>query len=177
MEKNKLSRVFYAGLVLVIIFFFTSCASFQPNPKYQRNRPEKTRKARSSDVPATPQEEDLLDMTVRLWWGTPYEWGGEHLGSGVDCSAYTQAVVQSVYGINLPRTSKEQYKTGYPVNRSQLKRGDLIFFKQAGKGINHVGIYLENGRFTHASKSDGVTIDRMDHPYYKKRYAGARRIR
>ncbi len=65
---------------------------------------------------------------------------------------------------------------GSPVARQNLRRGDLVFFNTSGKGVSHVGIYLGGGLFTHASNSDGVTINRLSEPYYNKRYIGGRRL-
>ncbi len=95
---------------------------------------------------------------------------------GIDCSAFTCLFMDSVYGISLPRTARSQYTTGTHINKSQLKQGDLVFFNTTG-GISHVGVYLNNNKFVHASTSSGVMISDLDDLYFKKRYVGCRRVK
>ncbi len=190
--RKRIRPARLATLLLASALLFGGCAGLRPNPTYnsERGKAEKReeRKQQSSKkaaagsrakprkTPVLTGGNDALDRQVNLWWGTPYAWGGNG-HRGVDCSGYVCAVYTTVYGINLPRTSREQYKRGRPIERNQLRRGDLIFFNTDGTGVSHVGIYLGGGRFTHASNSDGVTIDKLSSPYYSKRYLGARRIR
>ncbi len=168
-----------AALALALLLSI-GCAGVKPNPTYTRRSspPKSARPAekKSGRREAAARRGDKLDSEVRRWWGTPYRWGGARRGSGVDCSAYTRAVMRSVYGVKLPRTSVEQFRVGLPVTRGRLRRGDLVFFNINGRGVSHVGIYLGGGKFTHASNSDGVTIDKLSSPYYRKRYVGARRV-
>ena len=102
------------------------------------------------------------------WYGTPYSYGGSSK-LGVDCSFFTLDVMQSAYNINLKRTAAEQYDQTTRINWEDLKEGDLIFFKTEGPyRISHVGIYLSNNKFVHASSSNGVTISDLSEPYYQK---------
>lgn len=107
--------------------------------------------------------------------GVPYRWGGSSPHGGVDCSGLTMAVYR-LNGLELPRTSREQYDTGTFVDTDNLSSGDLVFFETAGKGkISHVGIYVGNGSFVHAPGSGKeVREDRLSSNYYRRRYAGAR---
>ncbi|WP_077177610.1 C40 family peptidase [Carboxydothermus islandicus] len=109
--------------------------------------------------------------------GTPYQWGASS-GSAFDCSGFTAFVYRQV-GINLPHNSRAQYATGEKIDRSELSPGDLVFFKTQGSSvINHVGIYIGNGQFIHASSGkDRVIISSISEGYYASRYAGAVRIR
>ncbi len=109
------------------------------------------------------------------WYGTPYQFGGDSK-KGVDCSAFTCAMMSEVYGLSLPRTSREQYKEGHRVSKSSLMQGDLVFFNTTG-GVSHVGVYLHNNKFVHASASSGVMISDLDDAYFKRRYLGATRLR
>jgi lipoprotein Spr len=118
---------------------------------------------------------DRLISFLEEWYGTPYQFGGDSK-KGVDCSAFTCAMINQVYGLTLPRTSREQYKTGQRVNKSELLQGDLVFFNTTG-GVSHVGVYLANNKFVHASTSSGVMISDLDDVYFKKRYVGAARLR
>jgi cell wall-associated NlpC family hydrolase len=111
--------------------------------------------------------------TARGFLGTPYCYGGEG-NDCFDCSGFVNAVYRSA-GIDLPRVSRDIYKVGTNLSLSQAEPGDLVFFKKNGK-INHVGIYYGNGQMIHASTSRGVMIQSLSDNYYKKRYAGVRRI-
>jgi hypothetical protein len=95
---------------------------------------------------------------------------------GFDCSGFTMKVFQDGLGYELPRSSKAQFSLGQPVDRDSLKFGDLVFFKTRRSIPSHVGIYVGDGLFAHASLKIGVTISLLDSKYYKKRYVGARRI-
>ncbi len=107
--------------------------------------------------------------------GVSYKLGGVD-ENGIDCSAYTMMVFRNSIGKQLPRSSSEQYKLGVPVQSDDLKFGDLVFFNTTGETASHVGIYLGDDLFAHASVSLGVTISSLESYYYKQRYNGARRI-
>ncbi len=108
------------------------------------------------------------------WYGTRYRLGGT-TRKGVDCSAFVQAVFLGAYAVNLPRTAREQYKVARRISRTELQEGDLLFFNTTG-GVSHVGIYLQNNKFIHASVSQGVTISDLFDPYYLRRFIGAGRV-
>ena len=107
--------------------------------------------------------------------GVSYKLGGED-DHGIDCSAYTMHVYKNSIGKALPRSSRDQFTTGIPVTYEDLKFGDLVFFNTTGEVASHVGIYLGDDLFAHASVSLGVTISSLESFYYKQRYEGARRI-
>ncbi len=119
-----------------------------------------------------------LARVVESYLGVPYKWGGI-TRAGMDCSAFARAIFRQTYGIELPLTARQIYRVGHPVSRQQdLKSGDLVFFRNtfSGSGVSHVGIYLGQGRFAHVGVSTGATITPLDHPYFHRRYAGARRV-
>jgi len=110
------------------------------------------------------------------WWGTPYCLGGSSKGC-IDCSYFTLDVMKSTYNINLKRTAAEQYEQSEKIEWADLKEGDLIFFKTEGrKNITHVGIYLTNNKFAHASTSQGVTISDLTESYWQKRLYSLGRV-
>lgn len=123
----------------------------------------------------TPLEASKVMREVSRYMGTPYAYGGTSL-EGIDCSGYTMQVYKTSLGKMLPRSSAEQASFGQSVSIQDLKFGDLLFFNTTGEPNSHVGIYLGDDLFAHASVSLGVTVSSLESSYYKKRYAGARRI-
>ncbi len=107
------------------------------------------------------------------WMGTRYRLGGSSK-DGIDCSALMQVLFSSLYGINLPRTAREQYGFSHKISRTSLKEGDLVFFNTIG-GVSHVGMYLQNNKFIHAS-SGGVMISDLYDDYWLKRIVGVGRV-
>ncbi len=119
-------------------------------------------------------QQKMMDR-ILAWLGTPYEYGGE-TKSGIDCSAFTREMFRTAAGIELPRTTEQQVQRGRSVLQSDLQFGDLIFFNTTGQNPSHVGIYIGDDMFAHASVSFGVTLSSLYSSYYKKRYTEARRI-
>ena len=118
---------------------------------------------------------DEIVRTAESFIGLPYRWGGSSSDYGFDCSGLSMTAYH-LNGLNLPRSSKGQYSAGTPVKRSQLLRGDLVFFAiSKGRKISHVGIYAGNDQFIHApGKGKRVRIELLSSRYFKTRYAGAR---
>jgi len=116
----------------------------------------------------------VLFNEIEKWWGTRYRYGGA-TKDGIDCSAYAGTLVHSVFGIVLPRTSRDQYDNCIKLDKEEMQQGDLVFFK-TGRGVSHVGLYLGNGYFTHASTSIGVTISNLSEPYWTNKFIGGGRI-
>ncbi len=110
------------------------------------------------------------------WQGTPYQLGGVSK-QGVDCSGFVMVAFDETFGIQLPRTTASQAQLNEMVSKQNLKAGDLVFFKISGQGkLYHVGIYLENGHFLHASTSQGVIISDMTNTYWQDNYWKSVRI-
>lgn len=107
------------------------------------------------------------------WLGTPYRFGGT-TKSGVDCSGFVQNVYKSI-GINLPRTSSDQYAFTRRISKDDLKIGDLVFFRRTAR-ISHVGIYIGNNYMIHASTSRGVIKESLDEDHLQKNFAGFGRV-
>ena len=118
---------------------------------------------------------DELVSTARSFIGIPYSWGGTSPEHGFDCSGLTMAVYE-LNGLKLPRSSKDQFAVGTPINRSQLSKGDLVFFATSQvKKVTHVGIYMGDGQFIHAPGRDRyIRVDSLSNGYFRSRYIGAR---
>ena len=116
-----------------------------------------------------------LAATAESFIGVDYSWGGTTSDSGFDCSGLVRAVYQ-LNGLELPRTSREQWAAGNPVDERSLSKGDLVFFAtRGGKKVSHVGIYLGDDRFLHApSRGNAIQAASLSDGYYRARYLGAR---
>ncbi len=125
----------------------------------------------------TSQADDVLLQNAREYLGVRYRLCGTSR-SGIDCSGFT-AAVYAKHGVNLPHSSREQASYGKHIEKKDLQKGDLVFFGkgQKVKRINHVGIYIGDGQFIHASSGRGrVTVSGLNENYYMRTYAGARRL-
>lgn len=118
---------------------------------------------------------DILN-TAESFLGLPYRWGGSSPDKGFDCSGLTMAVYE-LNGLRLPRSSWTQYDAGRPIDRDELKKGDLVFFATSRpRRVSHVGLYAGENRFIHApGKGKKIRFDELSNPYYDVRYMGARR--
>ena len=121
-----------------------------------------------------------VDIKSRLmdqyadWKGVRYRLGGTSK-RGIDCSAFVQTTFREQFGLDLPRSTYEQEDSGKSIQRAKLRPGDLVLFR-AGSTGRHVGIYIGNDNFVHASTSSGVMISNLNESYWKNRYRDARRV-
>ena len=161
------------ALLLALSSLLSACAG-HPSPAVRS----------SPAVPVSPgmepggAEASPIEVSLRNvyadWRGTRHRMGGTSR-QGVDCSGFVWAVYRNVFQVNLPRTTARQIKIGAPVSRYALQPGDLVFFQPPGYP-RHVGIYLTDDRFLHASKSRGVTISTIDDRYWEHYFRTARRV-
>jgi cell wall-associated NlpC family hydrolase len=176
MRLPRSIRATFLLLATILFLFLGGCATkstviYVPHDNYNS----------SADSKAMQQLEDNEEIREALreyfshWRGTRYSYGGLSR-SGVDCSGLTLITYKELFGKNLPRTVKEQVKRGKKISKASLQAGDLVFFK-TGLFQKHVGIYLEDDLFIHASDSQGVTISSLNDEYWQKRYWQAQRIR
>ncbi|MDD1792158.1 NlpC/P60 family protein [Enterovibrio makurazakiensis] len=138
-------------------------ASSSTGSFYNTNRP-------NSLAPVANPEQPFnlaLIQYFEEWQGTPYRWGGASK-RGIDCSAFTQQAYQAVFQHSLPRTTRQQVTKGSKTSLKSASFGDLIFFK-TGSQRYHVGIYIGDRQFMHASSSKGVMISTLDNPYWSAR--------
>ncbi len=122
------------------------------------------------------ENKDLI-MAIDEWFGTPFRMGGCSK-YGVDCSCFVKKIYDDVYGLYLSRTSKSiYYEDLIPVKKEDLQEGDILCFKIRGRRISHIGIYLKDNKFVHASRKRGVMINDLNEKYYKKRYFSGGRVK
>ena len=165
-------------LILLCLLSTCSC-SIRSTPRYTADSKDSDSESVAREIQerrrASPSR---LARVVEEYLGVPYWWGGT-TRAGMDCSAFVQVIFRETYGMELPRTVRQIYRVGRTVSRRQdLKPGDLVFFKNTSPepGVSHVGIYLGKERFAHLGISTGATITSLDHPYFHRRYVGARRV-
>ena len=126
------------------------------------------RKIDKSDYP--------LYYFIDAWYGTPYCYGGANLKC-TDCSGFVYNAYDLVYHHKIARNAEKQYEDASDLSQSSLKQGDLVFFKINSSNISHVGLYLTNGKFVHASTSKGVRIDDLNDKYYSKYFFRGGRVK
>lgn len=119
----------------------------------------------------TSSANQKINQIYRQWAGTRYRMGGTGRG-GIDCSAFVQKTMSGAFGLDLPRSTAEQRYEGRAISKSDLRPGDLVFFRKN----NHVGVYIGGGRFVHASTSQGVTTSSLSESYWARTYTQSRRV-
>ena len=136
--------------------------------------------AAAEEAVAEPKKEGRAQTLLRgalALLGTPYRWGGTSPEAGFDCSGLVGYVFRTALGIELPRVSRDMARDGEKVERSSLVPGDLVFFSRRGKRVDHVGIYIGEGRFLHAPRTGrDVTVSELDTGYWSRKFLQARRV-
>lgn len=159
--------------VVLILFSVSADCNKKSNTKPTIQKPQSTQKQLIDRSGRVSGYQPLVSRGLSMV-GTKYRWGGASY-KGVDCSGL-MVLLYKKEGIKLPHSSKQQYKLGKPVKKSELIAGDLLFFNTRGS-ISHVGMYIGNDKFVHATnRSKGVRVNKLSEAYYKKRFVGARRI-
>jgi probable lipoprotein NlpC len=162
-------------MVIGVLLFLNGCAS-QHTVTYIPHK-EPRQQVESDRSVSHDSREDVTEALKEYfvsWKGTRYRYGGlSH--NGVDCSGFVLLTYQDVFGKDLPRTVREQVKEGTKISKASLQAGDLLFFK-TGRFQKHVGIYLEDDLFIHASQSKGVIISSLNNVYWKKKFWQAHRL-
>lgn len=169
MVTKLLSKVIvsWKGGLLCFLLLFSGCVSLN-SPKLRGDGVEQWFHLNASEI------ESRLRGQYSLWRGVDYRLGGLSK-SGVDCSGFVMLTFRDKFAINLPRTTELQASLGKSIRQKNIQAGDLLFFKTA-IFTRHVGIYMGDGRFLHASTSQGVTVSHLDNPYWKSSYWLARRL-
>lgn len=170
-------RNFYILLGLILLAF-SSCGAKKKALYGAGTKPVSTISNSKSKGNLTAYYADLLGASTKemngdlysfidQWMGSPHRLGG-HTRSGIDCSAFVSMVYNQVYSRDLPRTSRDMAQHIKRKYDDQLQEGDLIFFSFGGKDIDHVGVYLHNGKFVHVSTKQGVVISNLKDVWYYK---------
>lgn len=161
-----------------ILLLVTSCA---PSTRYSgtvsKPRPEPEQTTTTNPPPETLSriEKAKMNKVIAQYMSVPYRSGGTGK-LGLDCSGFVYVVYRDYDETRLPLTVRSQYRLDNRVDYDDLSYGDLIFFSTDKRKVSHVGIYLGEGKFVHASKSRGVVIDSLTDDYWIERYSGARRV-
>ena len=184
--QNRKSPVFFIskqiGMCLLILFMVGCKAKTDWRDNYKKNKSSKsvgtTKKTtikKPNDLAEISEILDVSESTLKNknlynfiidWYGTPYKYGGNNQ-EGIDCSGFTNVLYKEIYKIQIPRVSKDIAENVKRKYTDDLKEGDLVFFSFGKTGtVNHVGIYLHNNKFVHASTSKGVIISNLTEPYY-----------
>jgi len=127
------------------------------------------------DIPVEKVTNMQLYGFIEDWYGTPYRLGGKNK-EGIDCSAFSNTLLNTVFRASSSGTSSQLYSKSKKISDNQMREGDLVFFKINQSSVSHVGVYLTNDRFVHASTSMGVMISDLKETYWKKYYAGSGRM-
>ena len=175
--RQKSVLIFTAFLFL---FAFSSCVVrrfevYIPPPAPNATRSFSTRYG----IQVTPRDNQALYNTVAQWLGTPYRYGQSSM-RGTDCSGFVMNVYRSVYGKTLARNSADMLRRNCrSIPRQSLREGNLVFFatNRNSRRVSHVGIYLKDGKFAHASTSQGVIISDLNEPYYRQRWVSGGVVR
>lgn len=126
------------------------------------------------DSPELSQVQNVILKEFYVWKGTPYRMGGNTM-RGIDCSGFARHIYSSLFSLNVPRSSREFMSTGQRIDKDELKPGDLIVFSPRSYP-RHVGIYIGNNKFIHASRNRGVSMADLDQRYWKRAFRMARRL-
>ena len=126
-------------------------------------------------VAANATTNTKLYQFVYEWLGTPYRLGGDSK-RGIDCSKFSLAVYENVFNTTIGYNSRNQYQNVTPVRKGELEPGDLVFFKIRSRNITHVGVYIGDNKFAHASSSKGVMISNLNEPYWRRYYYNGGRL-
>jgi cell wall-associated NlpC family hydrolase len=163
--------------IIVVALFATQALLLTCSPSVRFSRHGNSNVVQSRDY--TPNfvviDSNVIIECLRKYEKTSYKWGGS-TKNGIDCSGLVQAVFKECGKVQLPRTSEEQVDYGIKVDRKYLRGGDLLFFSMRSRKIDHVGIYIGNDRFMHASSSGGVRTDSILDENYEKNLVIAKRL-
>lgn len=182
---NNIKHYYKKFILILLVVVFQSCETEKEiiNHKIE----EKAITEENSDnsfyekhskilnIKLSGSENKELIKEVSEWLGTPYKYAS-NTKSGTDCSGFVQAIYLKIYHISLYRSSFDQLKNVRPINKTELQTGDLVFFVTFGNKVSHVGIYINDNKFIHASTKRGVVVNDLNEEYYQKNFHTAGRV-
>jgi cell wall-associated NlpC family hydrolase len=171
-------------LINCCLFYLVSCKHQQPVSKSGDSKTKtensfhsiRKKYAVTLGVTESDIKNETLYKFINEWYGVSYKYGGKDK-KGIDCSGLTAVLYLNVYKKNISPSTKSLVDEVKKIEESDLKEGDLIFFNTNGKSISHVGVYLQNHKFVHASSSKGVMVSDLNEPYFKKTYVSCGRVK
>ncbi len=182
---NNIRSIFYLIFLCVMIIIISSCRTtnkvtnnFNNNKKvnpFEANKAFYKEYSIKLGYQLMGNEDVDYIKQVHSWIGTPYKYGG-CTREGIDCSCFVNTFYYEFFGISLKRRAEDMLNDIHVVDTTALQIGDIIFFKINGQKISHVGLYISNRRFIHASTSKGVMINSLDDAYYKKCFQRVGRV-
>lgn len=176
-KAKKTNRISF--LFIIPFLVFQSCRHSKETTKTStvKSSPKNTEKvAQVLGVSEKEIKENKLYKFIGDWYGTTYKYGGCDK-NGIDCSCFIGTLYTNVYRVSLQRNASAIHKECKRVKESNLKEGDFVFFKIGTKEVSHVGVYLKDNKFVHASTSKGVIINDLNDPYYKKYFYEGGKLR
>lgn len=166
--------MFKSLLPLLFLLILAGCMSTKTTPS-KPNKPIPT-KPSLSKIQVEGDAREVIMVALGLL-DTGYQFGGSNPEAGLDCSGLVKYVYKNALQVELPRSAAEMAQATHPVEKDQLKPGDLVFFNTLGRPFSHVGIYLGDGNFIHAPSSKGkVRIESINNSYFAPRFEGARSL-
>ena len=172
-------------LIILCLIYFISCKHQQTVTKSTNSNSTKTESpskaikkqyASMLGVSESDIKNETLYKFINEWYGVPYKYAGKDK-VGIDCSGLTSTLYLKVYNKTISSNTKALVGEVKKISESDLKEGDLVFFNTNGKSISHVGVYLQNHKFVHASTKKGVMISDMNEEYFKKTYVSSGRVK
>jgi cell wall-associated NlpC family hydrolase len=187
----------------ILLFFFTllfvlgtSCKSGKKTASSKNKKKDNTEKTIKSTQELSPKDKAIKEKYAQIlgvsekdisnlklyyfideWMGVPYKYGGNDK-SGIDCSGFTGLLYREVYNKNISGPTSSLIELTNIIDESELKEGDMVFFHIEKKGkVSHVGVYLQNNKFVHATTKKGVMINDLSENYYKQHYFKSGRVK
>ena len=175
-------RFSVSSLLLLFAVTLTSCRSHKEtttnisNTGVPKSKKVKEKYAALLNVDESKIDNVKLYSFIDEWYGVPYKYGGKNK-NGIDCSNFTATLYSNIYEKSVTGSSSSIFEQCKTISKSNLEEGDLVFFKIDGNKVSHIGVYLQNNKFVHATTKKGVMINDLDETYYKKYFYKAGRLK